>query len=165
MATGASSGIGRAAAIALGQAGWKLTLSGRRQAELEETARLANAPDSLLVAGDLAVPENVRQLFKRSQDKYGQSQPALSFIVRQEDIPFGFFDLTHPCRLFRSIGHALQCTVLTILAATQRPISSYWSSRANLPLGASAVGINVRTPESTLLQSASKISHSSSGRL
>jgi hypothetical protein len=73
--TGASSGIGRAAAIALGQAGWKLALSGRREAELEETARLAHAPDYLVVPGDLGVPENVRELFRRSQDKYGQPAP------------------------------------------------------------------------------------------
>jgi NAD(P)-dependent dehydrogenase (short-subunit alcohol dehydrogenase family) len=41
--TGASSGIGRAAAIGLGKAGYRVAILGRRQAELEETAKLAGA--------------------------------------------------------------------------------------------------------------------------
>jgi NAD(P)-dependent dehydrogenase (short-subunit alcohol dehydrogenase family) len=39
--TGASSGIGRATAVALGGLGWKVAIGARREAELEETARLA----------------------------------------------------------------------------------------------------------------------------
>ena len=38
--TGAGSGIGRACAIALAQAGARVALTGRRQARLEETAAL-----------------------------------------------------------------------------------------------------------------------------
>ncbi|MHB1109872.1 MAG: SDR family oxidoreductase [Devosia sp.] len=41
--TGASSGIGRAAAIGLGKAGYQVGILGRRQAELTETAKLAGA--------------------------------------------------------------------------------------------------------------------------
>ncbi|MHB1101265.1 MAG: SDR family oxidoreductase [Devosia sp.] len=41
--TGASSGIGRAAAIGLGKAGYRVGILGRRQAELTETAKLAGA--------------------------------------------------------------------------------------------------------------------------
>jgi NADP-dependent 3-hydroxy acid dehydrogenase YdfG len=57
--TGASSGIGRATCIALGNKGWNLTLTGRRESELNETAkqvREAN-PDggssTLVVSGDI----------------------------------------------------------------------------------------------------------------
>ncbi|MCQ4162024.1 SDR family oxidoreductase [Roseomonas sp. GC11] len=50
--TGAGSGIGRACAQALAGAGWRLALSGRRAAALEETARL-------LPAGALVVPADL----------------------------------------------------------------------------------------------------------
>lgn len=41
--TGATSGIGRAAAIGLGKAGYRVAILGRREAELAETARLSGA--------------------------------------------------------------------------------------------------------------------------
>lgn len=41
--TGATSGIGRATAIGLGEAGYRVAILGRREAELQETARLAGA--------------------------------------------------------------------------------------------------------------------------
>ncbi|NVO32047.1 SDR family NAD(P)-dependent oxidoreductase [Hymenobacter lapidiphilus] len=47
--TGASSGIGRATAVALGRAGFKLVLTGRRMERLQELAReLADVPTHLL---------------------------------------------------------------------------------------------------------------------
>jgi uncharacterized oxidoreductase len=53
--TGAGSGIGRATALALARKGTRLTLSGRRQEPLEETARLAQAAGgkTLVVPGDV----------------------------------------------------------------------------------------------------------------
>jgi NAD(P)-dependent dehydrogenase (short-subunit alcohol dehydrogenase family) len=41
LVTGAGSGIGRAVAVELSAAGWRVTLAGRRHGPLEETARLA----------------------------------------------------------------------------------------------------------------------------
>lgn len=41
--SGATSGIGRAAAIGMGKAGYRVAILGRREAELEETARLSGA--------------------------------------------------------------------------------------------------------------------------
>ncbi len=43
LVTGAGTGIGRAASLALIEAGWTLALIGRRLAPLEETAALASA--------------------------------------------------------------------------------------------------------------------------
>src|SRR5260221_12930510 len=55
--TGAGSGIGRASALALLQAGYKVALAGRRKDALDETAQLAgnNTPNAL------AVPTEVTQ--------------------------------------------------------------------------------------------------------
>jgi len=80
--TGASSGIGRASALALAAAGWTVVVSGRRQQELDETVRLAqertkDAP-LLAVAGDLSKPEDVDALFDTIRDRFGASSSLLS---------------------------------------------------------------------------------------
>jgi len=59
LVTGAGSGIGRAAALALQEAGYSVVLAGRRKAELEITAgKGANAGGRMLVVPtDVTVPE------------------------------------------------------------------------------------------------------------
>jgi NADP-dependent 3-hydroxy acid dehydrogenase YdfG len=46
--TGASTGIGRASALALLKAGYRVALVARRQADLEETAQMAGADSNPL---------------------------------------------------------------------------------------------------------------------
>ncbi|KDQ62268.1 hypothetical protein JAAARDRAFT_149037 [Jaapia argillacea MUCL 33604] len=71
--TGASSGIGRAAAIALSAVGWSLGLSGRREEQLKETAELCNLKDkTLVVPGDVTDEEYVIRLFKETVEKFGR---------------------------------------------------------------------------------------------
>lgn len=77
--TGASSGIGRACAIALAHAGWQVIASGRRQDQLDETNRLAlegggQACKPLRgVAGDLSKSEDVDALFRVVETEFGES--------------------------------------------------------------------------------------------
>jgi len=58
--TGAGSGIGRDVAVALGRAGYRVALAGRRKDALEETARLVAAARPSEGQGGLAVPTDVR---------------------------------------------------------------------------------------------------------
>jgi NAD(P)-dependent dehydrogenase (short-subunit alcohol dehydrogenase family) len=73
MVTGAGSGIGRAAALGLGAAGYSVVLAGRRMGRLEETAALAgNSGRMLPVATDVSQPDSVKQLFSRTQEAFGR---------------------------------------------------------------------------------------------
>jgi NADP-dependent 3-hydroxy acid dehydrogenase YdfG len=70
--TGAGSGVGRAAAVALMKDGWAVALAGRRRAMLEETAGLAQSGKSLVVPTDVTEPDQVANLFGQTMDKYGR---------------------------------------------------------------------------------------------
>jgi NAD(P)-dependent dehydrogenase (short-subunit alcohol dehydrogenase family) len=74
LVTGAGSGIGRAAALALQQAGYAVVVAGRRQAELEKTAAMAVQPGGpmLTVSTDVSQPESVKALFARTREEFGR---------------------------------------------------------------------------------------------
>ena len=72
--TGAGSGIGRATAHALLEAGWTVVLAGRRREMLEETAALAQVrpPRTLVVPTDVRDREAVAALFGKVKETYGR---------------------------------------------------------------------------------------------
>lgn len=70
--TGAGSGIGRACALALLDAGYQVVLAGRRLAALQETAALGSADDTLAVAADVADPDSVAALFAQVEARFGR---------------------------------------------------------------------------------------------
>lgn len=70
--TGAGSGIGRAVALELLRAGWRVALAGRRAETLEATAALAPDADSLVVRADVSRPEDVTALFATVRDGFGR---------------------------------------------------------------------------------------------
>jgi NAD(P)-dependent dehydrogenase (short-subunit alcohol dehydrogenase family) len=82
--TGAGSGIGRASALALREAGFAVVLAGRRREMLEETAALAGSagsasggaeggpPRSLVVPTDVSDPAAVAALFEAVKHTYGR---------------------------------------------------------------------------------------------
>ena len=97
LVTGAGTGIGRAAALALARTGHAVVLAGRRQALLEETAEMAgpDGPGMLPVPCDLGKPDDIRALFAQTEDAFGRldllfnnagmSPPGVPF----EDLPLG----------------------------------------------------------------------------
>ena len=72
--TGAGSGIGRATAVAMWQAGYSLVLAGRRQETLQQTlAAAAVAADrALIVPTDVSDFQAVRRLFAMTKARYGR---------------------------------------------------------------------------------------------
>jgi NAD(P)-dependent dehydrogenase (short-subunit alcohol dehydrogenase family) len=72
--TGAGTGIGRAASLALLQDGYGVVLAGRRLNALEETAAAAGAARerALVVPTDVRDPESVRTLFQRVRESFGR---------------------------------------------------------------------------------------------
>jgi NADP-dependent 3-hydroxy acid dehydrogenase YdfG len=68
--TGAGSGIGRDAARALIEAGYRVALAGRREEALRET--LGDREGGIVVATDVADPDAVRALFARVRDELGR---------------------------------------------------------------------------------------------
>ncbi|MFZ5556604.1 MAG: SDR family oxidoreductase [Pseudomonadota bacterium] len=74
MVTGAGSGIGKAAALALLAHGWQVVLAGRRIEPLEEVGREAGdaGARALAVPADVADAAAVERLFARTRDAFGR---------------------------------------------------------------------------------------------
>ncbi len=71
--TGAGTGIGKAAALALLRDGWSVALAGRREEPLLQVALESGAGTrALAVPTDVADPEAVRQLFDRTVQQFGR---------------------------------------------------------------------------------------------
>lgn len=71
--TGAGSGIGRAVAVVLAEAGWSVALAGRRPETLTETAQLATDTDRLAVLPtDVTDEDAVAALFDRTTARFGR---------------------------------------------------------------------------------------------
>ena len=72
--TGAGSGVGRAAALALHSEGYSVSLAGRRLDALEETAALASSSGerTLVVPTDITDAASVSDLFSRTVSAFGR---------------------------------------------------------------------------------------------
>ena len=68
LVTGAGSGIGRAASLALHSAGYRVVLAGRRAAQLEQAA----SSGDLVVPTDVGKPDSVCALFAKTKEAFGR---------------------------------------------------------------------------------------------
>ena len=74
LVTGAGSGVGKAAALALLKEGYAVALAGRRKDALEATAQEGRAAGSptLVVPTDVGDPAAVRALFAQTKERFGR---------------------------------------------------------------------------------------------
>jgi NAD(P)-dependent dehydrogenase (short-subunit alcohol dehydrogenase family) len=74
LVTGAGSGVGRAATLALLEGGYRVVLAGRRREKLEETLREAGDASgrALAVPADVTDPVAVKTLFDRTRETFGR---------------------------------------------------------------------------------------------
>lgn len=70
--TGAGTGVGRAASLALMSAGFTVVLAGRRLEMLEETVKLGGSGKSLAVPSDMTDPGSIAALFAKVMEVYGR---------------------------------------------------------------------------------------------
>jgi NAD(P)-dependent dehydrogenase (short-subunit alcohol dehydrogenase family) len=71
--TGAGTGIGKAATLALINAGYQVVLAGRRPEPLAEVMALGGAPErTLAIVADVSDPESVRALFDAAVQRFGR---------------------------------------------------------------------------------------------
>src|SRR5215475_5055366 len=72
--TGAGTGVGRAAALALMKAGYAVVLAGRRKEMLDMVAKegAASGGKSLAVPTDIADPAAIKALFAKTKETFGR---------------------------------------------------------------------------------------------
>jgi NAD(P)-dependent dehydrogenase (short-subunit alcohol dehydrogenase family) len=71
--TGAGSGIGKASALALVKAGWRVTFAGRRADMLDKAvAEAGGKSHALAVPTDVGKPDQVRTLFRKTTEAFGR---------------------------------------------------------------------------------------------
>ncbi len=71
LVTGAGSGVGKSAALALSREGYAVVLAGRRADRLEEVAKEASG-ETLVVPTDVREPASILALFARTTEAFGR---------------------------------------------------------------------------------------------
>jgi 3-oxoacyl-[acyl-carrier protein] reductase len=86
--TGAGSGIGRATALLLGQAGYQLAMVARTEAKLQETAAaLPAGARSEIIAADVSDPGQVQRIVERTLERWGRIDALVNVAGAAPNLP------------------------------------------------------------------------------
>ena len=72
LVTGGTSGIGRATALGLAEAGYSVAICGRRQDKLDEITAVKTSSPIFGVACDVSDPQSVKEMFAAILEKFGR---------------------------------------------------------------------------------------------
>lgn len=80
LVTGGTSGIGRETAIVLSKAGAKVALTGRREAEGQETVRMIeeSGGEAIFIQADMSVEEDIKRSIEETVSKFGRLDIAVN---------------------------------------------------------------------------------------
>ena len=112
--TGAGSGVGRASALVLAEAGWNVVLCGRREAPLQELASSVGA-QALAVPADVTVPAHVDRVFAAAVQRFGRVD--LLFNNAGASLPSATIDAVDPEDWNRVVAVNLTASFLCARAA------------------------------------------------
>ena len=117
--TGAGTGIGKSAALALLKDGYHVALVGRRKEMLDKTAAESGAKErALALPADITKPENVNAVFSKVKDQWGRLDVLFNNAgigapaVPMEDLPIEKFREVVNINLvamFMCTQHAMSC--------------------------------------------------------
>jgi NADP-dependent 3-hydroxy acid dehydrogenase YdfG len=143
LVTGASSGIGRATALALAEQGAKVAIAARRRDRLEQlAAQLAGlGAEPLLLVADLAVEAQAQRIVQETQAHYGR----LDILVNNAGVmylePVAEADLGRWRRM-------LELNLLGLIACTQAALGGMRARRDGHIVNISSVAGRVANPNS-----------------
>jgi NAD(P)-dependent dehydrogenase (short-subunit alcohol dehydrogenase family) len=149
--TGASRGLGRAMAIALGERGASLALIGRDAEALDATARMCPSTETAIFTGDVAVEDQVARLAREVEARFGRTdilinnaginirKPVLDFTLEEWDavIRVNLTSVFLMCRAFvpmmKGRGYGRVINLTSIMSHVSMPMrAAYSASKAGL---------------------------------
>ena len=111
LVTGAGSGIGRATAVALSGAGWRLGLLGRTGSKLEATVEILapDHPEVITLTCDLADAKTTEASVQTVLDRFGRIDAVINVAGISPQVPIDSLDadLLHSVLAQNLVGHVL----------------------------------------------------------